>query len=283
MDIPDNLTARARALLTGDPSWQAPPVRDAATIALCRDTASGVEVFVMRRVRAMAFAAGMHVFPGGAVEPSDADVPWVEGGREAVAAQATRMTAPPDTAAALVAAAVRETFEESGVLLAVDPSGVTARDPGGDRWEAARQALLDGSLTLGGLLADLGLVLDPALLPLWSHWITPEVEGRRFDTRFFVAAVPPGQAPRDVGGEADRVRWVSPAAAAVAARTGEMPMLPPTLHALDALAPAATVADVLAAAPARVVFPLMPRPVLEGDAVRWALVDARDGTEVAPG
>jgi hypothetical protein len=107
-----------------------------------------------------------------------------------------------------VAAAVRETFEESGVLLAGEsPSSVVA-DVSGDDWEADRLALESRELSFADLLQRRGLVLRTDLLAAWTHWITPEFEPRRFDTRFFVAALPPGQRTRDIFGEADRVAWM---------------------------------------------------------------------------
>ena len=141
----------------------------------------------------MAFAAGMYVFPGGAVDPRDADAASAGPGRR-------RPTGPRRSAptsrwpAALVCAAVRETFEESGVLLA-GPSAARRRDttattgrPTGSRWSGR-------DLSLAELLARRGLVLRADLLRPWAHWITPAVEPRRYDTRFFVAALPAGQRP----------------------------------------------------------------------------------------
>lgn len=275
--MPDELTARARAVVEGDPSWTVPPTRDAATVVLLRDAGDGeggFEVFVLRRVSSMAFAAGMHVFPGGVVEPGDADVPWHPGTEP----DARRLTASPGLARALVAAAVRETFEECGALLATDAEGVAG---GAD--EAARVGVLDGSVDFAGLLRRTGLAVDAGALQPWDHWITPEVEPRRYDTRFFLAALPAGQRAVDVGGEADRVRWVRPDEAVRECEAGRMPMLPPTYAVLSSLRGFATAAEALAAAPQRDIRPLLPHPFDDGSGgVRWALVDARDGSEVGP-
>jgi 8-oxo-dGTP pyrophosphatase MutT (NUDIX family) len=215
--MPEELTARARAVVDRDPSWVVPAPRDSATVVLLRDVADGFEVFVLRRVSSMAFAAGMHVFPGGVVEPGDVEVPWHPGADP----DPTRLSASPGVARALVAAAVRETFEECGALLATDGAG---RAPGAD--EAARVGVLDGSIDFASLLRERGLAVDGQALQAWDHWVTPEVEPRRYDTRFFVAALPPGEHAVDVGGEADRVRWVRPELAVSECVAGRMPMLP---------------------------------------------------------
>ena len=224
------------------------PVRDAATVVLLRDTDLGPEAYLLRRVRGMAFAAGMTVFPGGAVDPRDADtaVGWVG---PPAADWAGPFDADEPLARALVCAAVRETFEESGVLLA-GPSadGVCATD--GADWEADRYALEARELSLAELLHRRGLVLRADLLRPWAHWITPPGEGarRRYDTRFLVAALPAGQQTRDVSTEADFVEWVRPADALAQYRAGERPMMPPTIVTLEEIAGYGTVADVLAAA-----------------------------------
>ena len=181
--------------------------RDAATVVLLRDGATGPEVYLLRRRSTMAFAAGMHVFPGGAVDPRDRDggARWVG---PSPAAWAEAFTCEPGLAGALVCAAVRETFEESGVLLAAHEDGTPVTDTTGEDWERDRLALIDGELALSDFLARRSLVVRADLLRPWAHWITPEWQTRRFDTRFFLAALPAGQRTRDVGGEADRVTWL---------------------------------------------------------------------------
>jgi 8-oxo-dGTP pyrophosphatase MutT (NUDIX family) len=223
------------------------PVRDAATVVLLRDSAGGPEAFLLRRVRGMAFAAGMTVFPGGAVDPRDADtaVGWVG---PPIADWTTPFDADEALARALLCAAVRETFEESGVLLA-GPSAdeVTATD--GPDWEADRVGLERRDFSLAELLARRGLQLRADLLRPWAHWITPPQESvrRRYDTRFFVAALPAGQHTREVTSEADVVEWVRPADALAELHRGERPMMPPTIVTLEEIAGHGSVADVLAA------------------------------------
>ena len=211
-----------RERLDGPP----PPTRDAATIVLMRDGEAGLEAYLLRRVASMAFAAGMHVFPGGRVDPADTAAHTVWFGTHP-GDWAGVLTADEGLAHGLVCAAVRETFEESGVLLAGAGPDVVA-DVSTPEWEADRLALIAHRESLSGLLARRGLGLRADLLRPWAHWITPEAEPRRYDTRFFVAALPPGQQTRDVGGEADATMWLTPREALDRHARGELEM--PAAH-----------------------------------------------------
>jgi 8-oxo-dGTP pyrophosphatase MutT (NUDIX family) len=236
---------------------EGPPVpapRDAATVVLLRDGPQGVEAYLLRRVASMAFAAGMHVFPGGVVDPRDGDVAWYG---PPPASWSTRLSAGEPLTRALVCAAVRETFEESGVLLAGPRPGAVVADTTAADWEADRQALLDRSLAFSDLLVRRGLMLRADLLRPWAHWVTPESWPRRYDTRFFVAALPVGQRTRDVGGEADRVAWVRPADALAQHAAGEMALLPPTRETLRELAALESVGQVVAASAGRRIRPIL--------------------------
>jgi 8-oxo-dGTP pyrophosphatase MutT (NUDIX family) len=258
---------RAWDLARGGGTWTPPPARDAATVCLLRDTADGLEVFLMRRTTTMAFAAGMYVYPGGAVEPSDSAVPVVGGDRAEVARRLS--TSDPS---ALLAAAARETFEECGVLL-------TAPEPPDllDELEAERHELDRGRVAFADVLGRRGLAVDGgAFVPL-AHWVTPEVEDRRYDTRFLAAALPERQQARHLGGEADQVGWWRPAAALAEHAAGRLAMLPPTVATLAALAAHDTAAGALAAAAELVVRPVMPRAVVHGGTLTWQLVDERTG------
>jgi len=261
--LPQEAAAYVRALAAGEATPAEP--RHASTVVLLRDRSDGMQAYLLRRTRTMAFAAGMYVFPGGSVDPRDetlSDDAWAG---PPPATWAALLSADEGLTKALVCAAVRETFEESGVLLAgAGPDDVVA-DTTGDDWEADRAALVDHSLSFAAMLDRRGLVLRADLLRPWAHWITPEVEPKRFDTRFFVAALPTGQRTRDVGGEADRVAWVRPADALAAADSGEMGMLPPTAFTLSELATYDDVAAVLAAGTARDVKPVLPKIVLTDD------------------
>jgi 8-oxo-dGTP pyrophosphatase MutT (NUDIX family) len=147
------------------------------------------------------------------------------------------LDAPPDLARELLCAAVRETFEESGVLLAGPTAETLVADTSGPDWEEDRVAMAGHSLSLADLLGRRDLVLRSDLLHPWARWITPVAEPRRFDTRFFAAALPPGQRTRHVGGEADQVAWLSPAEVIRAARAGELNLMPPTASCLAGLLP----------------------------------------------
>ncbi|MEU1605795.1 NUDIX hydrolase [Micromonospora matsumotoense] len=224
------------------------PPRVAATVLLLRPAGTDFEVYVIRRVAAMAFG-GVYAFPGGGVDPSDSEAHLDWAGPDP-AAWAGRLGVTPDAAQAVVCAAAREVFEEAGVLLA-GPGGGTVGgavggtvvgDVSGDDWETARQDLEARRRGFAGLLAERKLTLRSDLLLPWSRWITPEFEPRRFDTYFFVALLPQGQRTRDVSGEADHTMWVRPADALVRARAGELTMLPPTLVTLAEVAAAGDLA-----------------------------------------
>jgi 8-oxo-dGTP pyrophosphatase MutT (NUDIX family) len=254
--------------------------RDAATVMLLRPagTGAGIEVLMLRRVAAMKFAPGAYVFPGGSVDPADYDAPVGWHGPDP-AEFGARLGASAEMARALVCAAVRETFEEAGVLLAGAPDGgpvADPSDPSGPSWEADRAALVAGDVTLAELLSRRGLVLRADLLVPWARWITPEGEPRRFDARFFAAALPAGQVATGHAAESDRIAWLRPADAIESARAGQISMLPPTATTLHDFAVAAgaavgedAVIEVLGRRP--VIEPVVPRLVLE-DGQAWLYV-----------
>jgi 8-oxo-dGTP pyrophosphatase MutT (NUDIX family) len=288
--LPPDLAERARAFAAGGVTPVDP--RPAATVVLLRDGPAGPEAYLLRRRASMAFAAGMHAFPGGSVDPrdvSDEQVGWL--GPD-VAAWARRLGTDAPTARGFVCAAVRETFEEAGVLLAA-PTDAAGRDgspgsarPSGPDWDADRQALVDRRLALSELLDRRGLALRTDLLAPWAHWVTPRFEPRRYDTWFFVAALPADQEAVDVSGEADQVVWLPPGEAVAAAERGEIVLLPPTWAVLDELARYGSAHAVLDAAPRRTIRRIMPGWVDDGEAVRVVLPgeagfpgDDRDRTE----
>jgi 8-oxo-dGTP pyrophosphatase MutT (NUDIX family) len=253
--------------------------RDAATVMVLRPGGAeagagpGVEVLMLRRVAAMKFAPGAYVFPGGSVDPADSD-PEIGWHGPDPAEFGARLGAPAEMARALVCAAVRETFEESGVLLAGPPGGGPLAVP----WEADREALAAGALTLAELLARRGLVLRADLLVPWARWITPEGEPRRFDARFFAAALPAGQVATGHAAESDHIAWLRPAEGIAAARAGEISLFPPTVATLNdfAVADAAGasadgdgVAAILGRPP--LIEPVMPRLVRE-DGQAWLYI-----------
>ncbi|HVF06105.1 MAG TPA: NUDIX hydrolase [Frankiaceae bacterium] len=263
--LPPELHDRARAITAGGAEVAA--ARHAATVVLLRDGDAGIEAYLLRRVGSMAFAGGMYVFPGGSVDPrdGDADIAW-EG--PTATEWAAPLSADERLARALVAAAVRETFEESGVLLA-GPSRdhVTRVEDARGHWAHEQAALLDRSASMAEVLARNGLVLRADLLRPWAHWVTPEIEPKRFDTRFFVAALPEGQTPVHFGGESDHSEWATPRVAVERHAAGELGMLPPTVFTLAELGAYDTVAAVMEAATRRDVQRVLPKIVVSGDDV----------------
>lgn len=236
--------------------------RDAATVLLLRDGAAGLEIYLLRRAVGMAFAGGMYAYPGGGVDPRDgaAGIGWA--GPDA-AAWVRRLGGSEDEARSLVCAACRETFEECGVLLAGPDADTVVADVNGEQWERARQALESRELGFGALLEQTGLVLRTDLLRAWARWVTPEAEPRRYDARFFVAALPEGQATRDISREAEQVVWARPGDVLAAAGRRDIGLLPPTVETLRSVAAYDDVADVLAAAEGRDVSPVLPRIVVD--------------------
>lgn len=223
------------------------PARPAATVLLVRDAPAGIEVFLMRRHRAMEFVGGVIVFPGGGVDDRDrnADIDWYG---PPPSWWAERLGADEDLALALVCAAARETFEESGVLFAGAPNA--GGEPGivsdAGVYAQARAALADNSLAFGDFLRSEGLVLRADLLRPWANWVTPKEERtRRYDTYFFVGALPAGQRADGENTESDKVGWATPARALDDFAAHRTFLLPPTWTQLDSLA-GHTVAEVLA-------------------------------------
>jgi 8-oxo-dGTP pyrophosphatase MutT (NUDIX family) len=230
--MPPGLAERAKRFAAEGGAPVAPRV--AATVVLLRPAESGFEAYAIRRAATMAFG-GMYAFPGGGVDPSDSDAAIGWAGHEP-AWWAERLRLPVGQARAVVCAAVREVFEEAGVLLAGPSADTVVADAAAPRWEAARRALVAREQSLTGFLSSAGLSLRSDLLVPWSRWITPEFEPRRFDTYFFLALLPDGQLTRDVSGEADHTLWLRPADAVRNYRAGELPMLPPTAATLAQIA-----------------------------------------------
>ena len=247
---------------------------------LLRDGAPGLEVYLLRRTQGMPFAGGMTAYPGGGVDPrdGDTDIAWAGPSPDRWAAA---FGCDERTARELVCAAVRETFEEAGVLLAGadDGSGVAGVVPSvsGDDWEEQRQALLTRELSLAELLAGRGLALRSDLLRPFAHWITPPGEPRRYDTKFFAAALPVGQEARHVSGEADEADWLTPTSALAELSAGARPMLPPTSHTLGQLEPFPDVAAALAGSPPQPLHPISPTFEKTADGT-WAVLP--DGTRI---
>ena len=185
----------------------------ASTVVLVRETGGGIEVLLTERPASMSFAAGMMVFPGGRVDRAD--------GTSGLAAQI---------------AAIRELFEEAGILL-VDPA---SDRPSEADLETARSGLLDGSLTLADAVDRLGVRLDPAALVPIARWVTPAAYARRFDARFFAARAPDDATVTVRAGEVASHRWLRPADALEAMADGRIGMWIPTSSTLQRLSRVST-------------------------------------------
>lgn len=188
--------------------------------------AAPVDVFMLRRCSTMAFVPDAVVFPGGGMDEADlrGDVPWAGPDPQA---WARAMACPPERARAVITAAAREVFEESGVLFASDEAGRPARDSRGDHWAAEREAVAARSLSFGAFLADNGLVLRSDFLRLRSHWVTPKSEARRYDTYFFLARLPEGQHADGRTTEAVEAAWIAPGEALARFDAGLLKLVPP--------------------------------------------------------
>ncbi|GAA2672237.1 NUDIX domain-containing protein [Actinosynnema pretiosum subsp. pretiosum] len=264
-ELPEELVLPAGAVPETPPDPPA-PTRDAASVLLVRDGERGLEVFLQRRVLGMAFAGGMTVFPGGGVDPRDADTS-VEWSGPPPSWWAERFGCAEEVARALVCAAVRETFEESGVLLAGPSASEVVADAGA--YFAERRALERRELSLAAFLAGARLVLRADLLRPWANWVTPVQEPRRYDTRFFTAALPEGQLADGVTSEASDAVWQRPADAIADWERGRRLLLPPTWVSLADLAELGSVAEVLSVE--REVDRVIPKLVRDGDVVRVVL------------
>jgi glyoxylase-like metal-dependent hydrolase (beta-lactamase superfamily II)/8-oxo-dGTP pyrophosphatase MutT (NUDIX family) len=191
--------------------------RPAATVVLLRPGAGGMEVLLTLRPASMAFAGDLYVFPGGRVDEGDSDprasVRSLEGGVAEVAA-------------------VRELFEEAGVLLAEPVLGGPLDEADA---AAARRDLLEGSATIADVAERLDLQLRTDLLAPIGHWTTPPIMPRRFDTRFFAAELPAGATPTFTSDEVVEHRWLTPAAALGAMADGDIGMWVPTSTTLQQL------------------------------------------------
>jgi 8-oxo-dGTP pyrophosphatase MutT (NUDIX family) len=240
------------------------PARPAATVVLVRDAATGPEALLLRRHNRSGFAADAWVFPGGVVDDADMDpaLPVLcDGPTPEEWAERLELS---DTGVAYgyAVAALREAFEETGILLA--RSAITEGSPGrpaldeptAKRW---RDALLEGGATLREMASEASIQYATDRLTYIAHWITPEPEPRRYDTRFFLAPVPSEAEPDLHAPELVESRWLTPRGAVEGFLGGELKMLPPTVHTLRRLAGFGTVAQMRAEFPDTPIPAILPR------------------------
>lgn len=253
------------------------PVQDAASVILLRDTAEGPEAFTMTRALTMVFSAGATVFPGGKVDPADmaadqffagTDMPFWEESLGASPARTKR----------LLIAALRETFEEAGILFARPACGGQLVDS--KEFEVERARIEAHELSFADFLARYRLVPDFTYLRPWSRWITPKGEQRRYDTRFLLAAVPPGQEAVLASKEATAVSWLKPQEALELFRQGATNLMPPTWAQLHRLQDFGSVAAALSASPE--FAPVEPELVIDSDPLRVRFLQAREYYAMSP-
>jgi 8-oxo-dGTP pyrophosphatase MutT (NUDIX family) len=246
--------------------------RPAATVVVLRDSSRGPEVFMVRRHADTAFMGGAHVFPGGRVDDADCDgdEAWCDG-----IEHATRQLPElePTAAVAYHIAATRELFEEAGVLLAREAGGAfvsLAAAAEHERFKQYRTAVHGHQATLRHVIERERLRLALDALILFAHWITPPIDTRQFDTRFFMTRVPPHQTPAHDETETTHSVWIAPSAAIAHSERGDVTLPPPTWSTIRELEPFASVDDALAWARRRRVVGRQPL-LLERDGRRMLL------------
>jgi 8-oxo-dGTP pyrophosphatase MutT (NUDIX family) len=239
----------------------------AATLVLLRDRPAGAfEVLLIRRHGDSKFAAGDFVFPGGKLEAADSAAgaaTWCRGLDPREAARVLGLAAASGAAPGYWIGAIRETFEEAGILLAYGPDGGPARVPGA-RLAEYRRACQAAPRAFWTMLDAERLTLATDRLVYFAHWITPVVNPLRFDTRFFAAAAPAGQEAVADEREITEVRWLTPGEAREAHARGELPLRPPTMRNLALFDGAARAHDALARLAGRDVRTIMPKVLGEG-------------------
>jgi len=244
------------------------PLRDAATVIVVRNGSRGqYEIFMMRRHSNQSFMGGAYVFPGGRLDEADCDpafYPFIDG---LAAGDAGRFLQEPDlpgeTALGLCVAAIRETFEEAGVLLASGSRGeaIDFSDlETAERYRAHRQALNERKTIFAGIVRREGIRLTMDRLIPFSHWITPDIESKRFDTRFFLAWLPDCQVPVHDNRELVESRWLMPGEALELHRRREIILMPPTLKSMEDLNTWRTADELFAAARQHEIRTILPQP-----------------------
>ena len=251
------------------------PVRPAATVMIVRDGPHGdrpLEVLMVRRSLRSDFVGGAFVFPGGAVDPGDGESPC-RGRTDAEASAVLGVTA---GGLAYWVAGVRECFEEAGILLTYAGEGrdlLSLADPGdAARFARRRDDLNAGRAEFAEFCRTEGLQLAADRVHYFAHWITPAGAPRRYDTRFFVAPLPPGQEPAHDARETVAATWMRPADALASHRDGAIELIIPTIRCLQAIARFGTADELLlAVGSAASVETVVPKVVVDGRAVRVLL------------
>ena len=257
------------------PSGVAP--RPAATVVLLRERAAGFQLLMMRRNRSAGFVPGAYVFPGGRVDAQDGDPALASRVEGLTPAAAVARLALPDgnpPAVAYYLAAAREAFEEAAVLVARPGGRFLPDTPSGHaHLLRLREHLLAGTMGFTEVLDDLGVAIDGTALEYIAHWITPEAETRRYDTRFFAALAPPGSRSAPDPREMTDSLWLSPGEALDRHRAGRLPMIFPTIRTLERLSAFSTADAVLAHYRTRDIPAIMPALVRTEAGVKVSILD----------
>lgn len=268
------------------------PIHHAATVIMLRDRdAGGVELLMVKRHSRSSFMPSVYVYPGGRLDDEDTTAQTAARCRGVRADEAlARMlpTAPRGEedaplkqaeALGLYVAAIREAFEESGLLLATGPSGdaVSFEDPAiKARFEVHRKALQRGELSMTAMARAEGLRFELDALRYVAHWITPDFEKRRFNTRFFLARAPEGQQPVHDNQEVVDAVWLSPEEALAGADAGRMMLAPPTARTLERMQGFERVEALMSALSAQPVVSILPRfEAIDGETTLLMPGDAR--------
>ncbi|MDA8277449.1 MAG: NUDIX hydrolase [Actinomycetota bacterium] len=248
--------------------------REAATIMLVKDApVSGVEVFMLKRNLQLDFVGGAYVFPGGAVDASDAEVAADSTLIRGSSSDANTALGVEDGALRFWVAAVRECFEESGIMLARSGSSDGSQVNGNiERLESLRNLLNQGKISFGDILKSESMVIEADDLAYFAHWITPEGAPRRYDTRFFIAMAPVGQLGEHDNSETVESTWISPQEALERHQRGEYELVLPTKKNLEAISRFETVETLFAYLKTdRQVVRVAPRMIHEGNGTRVVL------------
>ena len=245
--------------MSGEPPDK--PVKDASTVIVLRESDEGLETFLLCRHHQSGFMGGAHVFPGGKVDPSDAEPSW----RARVDRPAEEITerlgeSGTEVGLGLLVAAVRETFEEAGLLLANTAPNVDL---------AATRERLHGGASFAEVAADIDMKIRSLALTPYARWITPKMESHRFDTRFYIAVLPEDQTASHDGTETTSATWLRPAGAIEDMHAGRIKLAPPTVRTLQWLAQFDDVKSVIADALSR--KPPLVRPHLVTGDEGWFL------------
>lgn len=246
---------------------------DAATVILARDQEGGpFEVFIMRRNKKQEFMGGAFVFPGGQLDEADCD-PHLAGCAKGLSAEEAKLglnepDLPNHKVIGLFFTAVRETFEEAGMLLAAHQSGAEVDFSDSEihkRFQASRRDLHGGRISLEELAERENIQFTLDLIRPYAHWITPDVQPKRFDTRFLLARLPKGQIPVHDSIEMIESLWITPRDALSESEAGKILLMPPTLKIMEELCEFSSVDELFSAAASREIQPILPQPFSEGD------------------